>query len=161
MRKLSDPAPGLALFLQDDGHRLLAASRPFRRGQVVHAFHARETLPRPTYLTVQVAADRHILLGPEFLQYINHGCDPNVHMDVARHEIVCLRDIPAGDELRFFYPSTELDMDRPFSCLCRSPGCLGTIRGALHLPPEQLARYPLAAHVAERVLPQRAGRAAS
>ena len=31
----------------------------------------------------------------------------------------CLKDIKAGDELRFFYPATEWEMAQPFSCICQ------------------------------------------
>jgi hypothetical protein len=161
VHQIAAPAPGLSLFIQDDGHRLLAASAPFARGQVLHRFHARKTLARPTYLTVQMGPAEHILLGPEFLQYINHGCEPNVHFDVARREIVCLRDIAAGEEILFFYPSTELDMDRPFACRCGAPSCLGAIRGAAHLPSEVLSRFVLNDHVASSLLSGAAQNAAS
>jgi SET domain-containing protein len=40
------------------------------------------------------------------MQYINHSCDPNVAFDTTAFKLVALKDIKAGDELVFFYPST-------------------------------------------------------
>lgn len=45
-------------------------------------------------------------------------------------EVWTLRPIAAGEELSFFYPSTEADMAAPFHCRCGAPGCLGIIDGA-------------------------------
>ena len=45
-----------------------------------------------------------------------------------------------GDELTFFYPSTEWKMVQPFDCFYKSEHCLGTIDGALSLDPEVLKR---------------------
>ena len=42
------------------------------------------------------------------------------------------RPLRVGDELTFFYPSTEWEMDRPFRCRCGAGEgkCLGWIDGA-------------------------------
>lgn len=119
------------------------AQRGYLPGETVTTFSAREIVSEPNYLTVQVGESRHILLHPEHLQYINHSCDPNVFFDTGSLEIVALRVIEAGDEISFFYPSTEWDMAQPFSCHCGSPKCLSTIRGAAHIPDEMLSQYRL------------------
>lgn len=130
------------------GYATLLARRPFVAGALVARFGAREDLLAPNYLTVQVSADRHILLAPEHLQYINHSCDPNVFFDTARGEIVALRDIAADEAITYFYPSTEWRMDRAFACHCGTAACLGEIAGASQLAPAALARYRLAEHIA-------------
>ena len=56
------------------------AQRTYQPGDVVIEFSARQVLSEPSYLTVQVGIDKHILLYPEHLQYINHSCDPNVFL---------------------------------------------------------------------------------
>ncbi len=38
-------------------------------------------------------------------------------------------------------------MDVPFTCCCGSAKCLGSIRGALHMPAEVLAHHRINAHV--------------
>jgi hypothetical protein len=82
-------------------------------------------------------------LHPYFLQYINHGCDPNCFFDTSKGEVTALRDIAEGEEFTFFYPSTEWDMASPFQCYCNQPGCLGYINGASHISEEILKRYKL------------------
>ena len=60
------------------GQQQLSSLQAYQPGDVLCSFHAGETVSTPTYLTVQVGIDKHITLRPEFLQYINHSCDPNV-----------------------------------------------------------------------------------
>ncbi len=75
-----------------------------------------------TYLTVQTGTDRHITLIPDFLQYINHSCSPNIFFNTTTMELVCLQPIQPGDEFTFFYPSTEWEMAQPFVCNCGTAG---------------------------------------
>jgi hypothetical protein len=58
-------------------------------------------------------------------------------------ELVCLRPLQPGDELTFFYPSTEWDMAQPFVCNCGNSTCLQLINGASHLSKDTLSRYTL------------------
>jgi len=98
-------------------------------------------LAAPNKYTVQVNEGVHIILAPEFLQYINHSCDPNIFFDTSRMELSCLKDISAGDELTFFYPSTEFEMESPFNCFCGSNNCLHKIQGAAFLSHEIIHHY--------------------
>lgn len=50
------------------------------------------------------------------------------------------RGVEVGDELSFFYPSTEWAFDRPFQCACEEVGCLGEVRGAEALREEEIAK---------------------
>ena len=99
--------------------------------------------PKPSYLTVQLDADTHLEPQPSFLQFVNHSCDPNVSFDMSRLALVALRDLRAGEELTYFYPSTELTMAQPFDCACGAPNCVGHIAGASAMPREVLERYAL------------------
>ena len=117
------------------------AQRPYQPGEVIADFSAGRILAEPTYLTVQVDTDKHIMLQPEHLQYINHSCDPNVFFDTHSMEIVALKNIAEGDEMTFFYPSTEWDMAQPFNCHCGSRNCLGEIKGASHIAPAVISTY--------------------
>jgi len=135
----------------DDGYSRAVAAVALAEGQMLASFGARETLSSPNYLTVQTGPDTHILLAPEHLQYINHSCEPNVFFDTTRMEIVALRDIAAGEEFTFFYPSTEWTMDRAFDCLCGSSACLGRIAGADRLDAEALERYAFNQHILDRL----------
>lgn len=119
----------------------------FAPGDEVTAFRAAATHPRPARLTLQASEDEHIELEPGELAFLNHSCDPSVFVDTARRVLVALRPIAPGDELTFFYPSTEWEMAEPFACLCGAPSCLGTMAGARQLPAKQLARFRLNPHI--------------
>lgn len=125
------------------GQQQLSSLQSYQPGDILCSFHAGEVVDTPTYLTVQVDVDKHITLRPEFLQYINHSCDPNVFFDTATMQLVCLKPIEAGEEFTFFYPSTEWDMAQPFVCQCNSSNCLQLIQGANYLSAETLNQYRL------------------
>ena len=127
------------------------ARRAYNAGEVVIGFSARELVSEPNYLTVQVGIHKHILLHPEHLQYINHSCDPNVFFDTHTMQIVALRTIGEGDEMTFFYPSTEWDMAQPFNCHCGSSKCLHQIKGAAHINEEALRNYKLTRFIQQQL----------
>ena len=134
-----------------NGHHSLRALQHLPQNAVLHTFSAREYVTRPTYLSVQVADDRHIHLAPEFLQYINHSCEPNTFFDTQSGEVIALRDIAANEEITFFYPSTEWSMTQPFACFCGAGSCLGNIQGALHLPKQVLTKYRFSEHIHQQL----------
>ena len=111
------------------------------------SFAASTFEPLPTKYTVQVGPNQHIKLQPDLLMYICHSCDPNVQFDVTRRMIVALRPLKAGEELSFFYPSTEWDMVEAFDCWCGSSRCHGRIAGAKYLSPEAQKTYVLEPHI--------------
>jgi hypothetical protein len=116
-------------------------------GSLLVSFAGSPRVDAPSYLTVQLDAATHVLPRPEFLEYVNHACEPNVAFDMAQLALVALRDLRAGEELLYFYPSTEWQMAQPFTCGCGTPGCLGRIDGAAQLPRAVLARYALSPFV--------------
>jgi hypothetical protein len=116
-------------------------------GDDVTPFEAAATHAQPARLTLQASADEHIELSPQPLSFLNHSCDPSVFVDTTRRVLVALRPIAPGDELTFFYPSTEWAMAEPFRCQCGAAACLGTIAGARDLPADQLSRYRINAHI--------------
>lgn len=119
----------------------LFALQSFQPGEVIAEFWAGTIAAEPTYLTVQVDVGKHITLQPEFLQYINHSCDPNVFFDTTLMQLVALRELNPGDEMTFFYPSTEWKMTQSFNCYCGSSNCLGDIRGAFYLSDDVTKQY--------------------
>lgn len=127
------------------------ARKAYQPGDVVAEFSAGQILSEPTYLTVQVGIDRHIMLQPEHLQYINHSCDPNVFFDTYTMQVVAQKSIQEGDEMTFFYPSTEWDMAQPFTCYCGCGNCLSEIRGAAHISPEVLSNYKLTRFIQQQL----------
>jgi len=75
-------------------------------------------------------------------------------IDTSALLCIALRDIFPGDELTFFYPSTEWSMAEPFACLCGSGGCIGHIAGAERLPLHILTKYRLNPHITDMRLAQ-------
>lgn len=149
--------------LQPDGHRALFARTSFRAGEVICSFGALQTRTQPDRYTVQTAtADRHIILEPEYLLYINHNCQPNLFFDLRTMQLRAVATIREGDELTFFYPSTEWAMSDEFECHCGWGHCLGRIQGAAHLDEATLKSYDLSDHIQDllwlRKLEQRIGR---
>jgi hypothetical protein len=53
----------------------------------------------------------------------------------------------AGDQVTFFYPSTEWDMDEQFTCWCGADECLKSIRGAKYLDDRAMKRYFFNDHI--------------
>jgi hypothetical protein len=116
--------------------------------------------------TVQVSETQHIELNCDFL-YVNHSCEPSLEFHVvpdSEEPVIevrvaarnldkdndgnnSTRGIKAGDELTFFYPSTEWEMEQPFQCGCGTASCKGLISGAKDMTPEQLRGYFLNAHI--------------
>ncbi|UJR11871.1 hypothetical protein I4U23_016050 [Adineta vaga] len=123
------------------GQKSLYASNSFNSGDIISAFNSRKTLKEPNYLTVQLDDDVHILLEPEYLQYINHSCQPNAFFDTKTLKLIALTKIDSDDELTYCYPSTEWNMQQPFTCMCKKDKCLGRIQGARHLPNEIIPQY--------------------
>jgi SET domain-containing protein len=73
--------------------------------------------------------------GGNDARFINHSCDPNCEIVVARGRVYvhALRDIPAGAELFYDYwyvtdeSYTLEDLRRIYPCRCGSPKCRGTL----------------------------------
>jgi hypothetical protein len=134
------------------GEKSLHASAFFDAGETLSDFNAGSVLEQPTYLTVQTGEQKHITLEPEFLQYINHSCNPNVFFDTTLMKLVALREIQPGDEILFFYPSTEWDMTQPFSCFCGNTDCLQLIKGAAYLSDTEIMRYRFTDFISSELL---------
>ena len=121
----------------------LFANASFKAGDTIVAFDASKIMDTPNYLTVQVSEHKHIHLSPEYLQYVNHCCEPNVLFNTTTMQLECITDIEAGEELRFFYPATEWRISQQFICNCGKPSCVGLIQGAADTPTEVLNKYKL------------------
>jgi len=134
-----------------NGEKCLIADVPIAAGTELCAFSALAVLESPNYLTLQVGVNKHILLNPPVLQYINHSCEPNVFFDTSAMLLLALKDIKPKEELKFFYPSTEWEMDRSFICNCHASTCLGIIRGARFIPKNILAKHRLTGFIQQQM----------
>ena len=139
------------LLNNETNQKALFAAISFAPGDVITTFGSGSTQNFATYLTVQTATDRHITLLPEFLQYINHSCAPNVFFNTTTMELICLQPMQPGDEFTFFYPSTEWEMAQPFVCNCGNAACLQLINGASHLSVQTLSKYKLTDFIRQQV----------
>jgi hypothetical protein len=141
----SDDSSSLFVVFSRSSGRGLKTTRAFRKGETLGPIPCTATHTEPGRYTVQTGPKTHIEVG--ILTTLNHSCDPNVILDTNNMLVLAARDISPGDELTFFYPSTEWEMAEPFDCVCASPNCLGTVSGAKDLPRQVLARYFINAHI--------------
>lgn len=88
----------------------LVAERDFPQGSVIVDLTGLTPGPK-RYSSVQISENEHVELNSDLL-YLNHSCDPSTYLDVTQRAIVALKDIKTGDELSFFYPSTEWDLGK-------------------------------------------------
>ena len=129
----------------------LVTDQPIHRGELISTITGYRIVSEPTYQTVQIGAHEHIEeLG--VLAYLNHSCQPNTIVDTTAFTVSAIRDIAAGEELNFFYPSTEWEMDRPFICLCGAPQCVRLVAGAKHLSIDTLQRYFINRHIRDMAI---------
>lgn len=133
------------------GEKSLLSTIAIQAVSIFGTFKAANILSTPNKYTIQVDENKHIILKPEFLQYTNHSCNPNIFFDTSTFELVALRDIAKGDELTFFYPSTEWNMESSFECCCGETNCLHNIQGASHLSPETIARYRFTNFISQKL----------
>ena len=124
-----------------NGQNALFTLRSYQPGNVIANFTAGTISAEPTYLTIQLGIRKHITFDPEFLQYINHSCEPNVFFDTTAMNLVALKNLKHNEEMTFFYPSTEWKMKQPFQCYCGSIHCIGQVRGAAYLSKEAQEKY--------------------
>ena len=115
-------------------------------GDVIAQIIGHREVPVPNRFSVQVGTDRHID-GLRELTYLNHSCAPNVFVDTTELTVIALRPIAVGEELCFFYPSTEWRMAEPFDCFCGTAECVGLIAGAEALPETTLSRFVVNEHI--------------
>ena len=136
--------------IKDLNQKLLRSKKDFKKGDVLSSFSKSIRATEVICLTVQVFENEPISLKPEYLQYINHSCDPNSFFDVDSMNLVALKDIKIGEELTFFYPSTEWEMVQPFDCFCKSEKCLSRIEGASKIKIDTLKKYQLSSFIARK-----------
>ncbi|KAI0825892.1 hypothetical protein BC629DRAFT_1451389 [Irpex lacteus] len=124
----------------------LRATKRFESGEILAAITGVRSAER-TYQTVQCgpAQEDNLQLDSD-LVYANHSCEPNTFWDFTSADpsewhVRALKVIEVGDEITFFYPSTEWSMDQPFECRCLASDCLGRIAGAETLSVSELHKY--------------------
>jgi hypothetical protein len=130
--------------------RSLITKQSYRKGEVICEIPTEKVVDKANRYTVQIGRDRHTEVGK--LSALNHSCDPNVILDTEHLQMVACRDIEEGEELSFFYPSTEWEMDAPFICLCGSSSCIHVVAGARFLALSTLEHHYLNRHIREMMI---------
>jgi len=127
--------------------RTLITKQAYKKGDVMCVMPSENIMDKPNRFTVQISKDKHTHVGK--LAALNHSCDPNVVLDTERMLMIARRDIEKGEELSFFYPATEWEMQAPFICLCGSANCIHVVAGAKFLPLSALEKHYIAKHIRE------------
>ena len=130
--------------------RTLITKQQYKKGEVICGIPREKVVDKPNRFTVQIDRAEHTDVGK--LAALNHSCDPNVILDTRKMQMVARRDIEIGEELYFFYPSTEWEMDAPFICLCGSANCIHVVAGARFLPLSTLEHHFLNKHIREEMI---------
>lgn len=130
--------------------RSLVARQNFKQGEIIYHIPSEKVSDKPNRFTVQMDRELHTEVGK--LSALNHSCDPNVILDMDNMVVIASRDIQAGDELSFFYPSTEWEMAAPFICLCGAANCIHVVAGARFLPLSTLEHQYLNRHIREMMI---------
>ncbi len=130
--------------------RTLTTKHACKKGEVICSIPSENIMDKPNRYTVQIARDRHTHVGK--LAALNHSCDPNVILDTEKMLMIARRDIEKGEELSFFYPSTEWEMQAPFICLCGAANCIHVVAGARFLPLSTLEHHYLSPHIRDHMI---------
>lgn len=130
--------------------RSLITKQVYAKGEVICEIPTEKVFDRANRYTVQIGREKHTEVGK--LSALNHSCDPNVILDTERLSMVARRDIEKEEELSFFYPSTEWEMDAPFICLCGASNCIHVVAGARFLPLSTLENHYLNEHIREMMI---------
>lgn len=112
--------------------------------------HAGHQVPHSTWASIQTSPVKHEE-GLGLVATINHSCDPSVFVDVQERCVVTLEALSPGQELTYFYPSTEYVSSKPLVCRCGAERCIGIYAGAKYLTVAKLAEYRLNLHVIDMV----------
>ena len=139
------------LFDTSINQKLLQAVKVIEAAELISPIFVKAIYTSPTFLTIQTGNSQHITLLPEFLQYINHSCAPNVFFDTTLLQLVALKRIEIGEELRFFYPSSEWQMTQSFVCNCGASNCLQLIQGAAYLSSDVVKQYQFTNYIKQQL----------
>jgi len=130
--------------------RSLITKQAYQKGEIICEIPTEKLFDKANRYTVQISQTKHTEVGK--LSALNHSCDPNVLLDTENLQMVACRDIAEGEELSFFYPSTEWEMDAPFICLCGASSCIHVVAGARFLPLSTLENHYLNRHIREMMI---------
>ncbi|MDP1546488.1 MAG: SET domain-containing protein-lysine N-methyltransferase [Anaerolineales bacterium] len=111
-------------------------------GTIAHRDDLDPSMPRFNQRVAQIDEDLYMLTGetPEPNDCFNHSCDPNLGF-TGQIGLAAMRDIEAGEELRFDYAMCDGSPYDEFDCRCGSANCRGKITGDDWKLPELWLKY--------------------
>ena len=139
--------PASLVIRTQDKYKSLTTKRAYKKGEIICPIPTESLYDKPNRFTVQIGSERHVEVKE--LSSMNHSCNPNTFLDTTRMLVFAARDVAAGEELTFFYPSTEWEMSSPFICLCGATNCIHVVAGARFLPLSTLENHFLNRHIRE------------
>ncbi|WWC71914.1 uncharacterized protein I206_105873 [Kwoniella pini CBS 10737] len=119
----------------------LIAIKDFKPNEIITKLTNLSIAPEKAYSSVQFGSGKrdHLELNSDLL-FMNHSCSPTAEIHLPSNNLqnwevrTTLKGLKEGEAITFFYPSTEWDMAASFKCNCGSENCLGEIKGAKHIP---------------------------
>ena len=142
--------PASLVIRTQDKYKSLTTKRAHKKGEIICPIPSESLYDKPNRFTVQIGRDRHVEVKE--LSSMNHSCNPNTFLDTTRMSVIAAQDVAAGEELTFFYPSTEWEMSSPFICLCGATNCIHVVAGARFLPLSTLENHFLNRHIRELMI---------
>ncbi len=90
-------------------------------------------------MAFQIGPNTYIDTQPPAV-FVNHSCDPNAGIRNDKN-LVALRLIRAGEEIRFDYSTTMEERSFTMQCRCGAAGCRKLVTDFTTLPREVRSRY--------------------
>jgi hypothetical protein len=90
-------------------------------------------------MAIQIGPDRYIDTQPPGV-FVNHSCEPNAGIR-QNQNLVALRKIRRGQEIRYDYSTTMEEDSFAMQCLCGAPRCREWVRDFSTLPQPLRKRY--------------------
>jgi hypothetical protein len=127
---------GLGVFASRDlmpGEIILAIEGP-----IIDFAETKRRGPREC-MAIQIGPDRYIDTQPPGV-FVNHSCEPNAGIR-QNQNLVALRKIHRGQEIRYDYSTTMEEHSFTMRCLCGAPACREWVRDFSTLPPSLREHY--------------------
>jgi hypothetical protein len=127
---------GLGVFASRDlapGENILAIEGP-----IIDFAETKRRGPREC-MAIQIGPDRYIDTQPPGV-FVNHSCEPNAGIR-QNQNLVALRKIRPGQEIRYDYSTTMEEDSFVMQCLCGAPTCREWVRDFSTLPQPVRERY--------------------
>jgi hypothetical protein len=138
-RPQANDGSGMVYIAECNLGRGVFAKRAVRKGEIILAFGGAlidfaETKRRGPCecMAIQVGPDLYIDTQPPGV-FAHHSCAPNAGIRNDR-DLVALRDIPKGEEIRYDYSTTMDEKSFTMACRCGAPECRQVVTDFTELP---------------------------